>query len=80
MYSGICIKRLRVFKEIKQETVAKRLGISQQAYSKLENCEQISNERLVEILAAMGCTVRDLESIINLYHTPQNSGNIKLKS
>lgn len=80
MYSGICIKRLRVFKEIKQETVAKRLGISQQAYSKLENCEQISNERLVEILAAMGCTVTDLESIINLYHTPQNSGNIKLNS
>jgi len=80
MYSGICIKRLRVFKEIKQETVAKRLGISQQAYSKLENCEQISNERLVEILAAMGCTVTDLESIINLYPSQQNPEKIKMKS
>lgn len=80
MNSGICIKRLRVFKEIKQETIAKKLGISQQAYSKLENCEQISNERIVEILAAMGYTVIDLERIINLYTSPQNPGKIKMKS
>lgn len=67
MNSGIYINRLRVFKEIKQETVANRLGISQQAYSKIETRVGINEKRMEEILAAMGCTVTDLEAVFNLY-------------
>lgn len=67
MYSGLSIKRLRVFREIKQETVAKRLGISQQAYSKLENHALISDERLAEILKALNSSSKELETIMNLY-------------
>lgn len=80
MNSGIFIKRLRVFKEIKQETVAGRLGISQQAYSKIETREHICERRMTEILEAMGCTVTDLEGIFNLYSPPWNQGVLKGKS
>jgi transcriptional regulator with XRE-family HTH domain len=76
MYSGVCLKRLRAFREIKQETVAKRLGISQQAYSKLENCEHIAHDRLNEILRAMGSTIKDLEKIVRLYPPPPAKSRI----
>jgi transcriptional regulator with XRE-family HTH domain len=69
MYSGLCIKRLRMFKEIKQETVAKRLGITQQAYSKLENLDIISGNRLIEILDALNSSLKELEAVNKLYST-----------
>lgn len=37
MTSGETLRFLRLLKGVKQETIAKKLGISQPAYSKLEN-------------------------------------------
>jgi transcriptional regulator with XRE-family HTH domain len=58
-----------MFKEIKQETVAKRLGITQQAYSKLENLDIISGNRLIEILDALNSSLKELEAVNKLYST-----------
>jgi len=67
MALGIWIKRLRTTKDLKQTTVARRLGITQQAYSKLENCEEIGDHRLCEVLKAMDSNKDELITISRLF-------------
>ena len=67
MALGIWIKRLRTTKDLKQTTVARRLGITQQAYSKLENCGEISDHRLCEVLKAMDSNKDELMTISRLF-------------
>ena len=70
MSNGTWIKRLHITKEIKQSTVARRIGISQQAYSKLEHCTEIDVHRLTEILQAMDSNEEELNEVSKLF-TPR---------
>lgn len=53
---GKKITRLRELRNIKQETLADALGISQQAVSKLEQSEMIEDTTLDRVAKALGVT------------------------
>ena len=50
-------------KELKQAVIAKRLGITQQAYSKIENSIWIRKGRLPELLEALDSNLEELKRI-----------------
>lgn len=53
---GRNIERIRELRNIKQETLASELGITQQAVSKMEQSESIDDERLDQIAKILGVT------------------------
>jgi len=60
---GTKIKKIRELRNLTQDYMADKLGISQSAYSKLETDETtISQERLVQIAKALDITVQDILS------------------
>jgi transcriptional regulator with XRE-family HTH domain len=61
------IKKLRVSKEFKQATVAHRLGISQQAYSKIENAVWVAKGKLPDILEALESNPEELKKMAELF-------------
>lgn len=68
---GRNIAKIREFKGIKQEALAIDLGISQQAISKLENEENISDERLKQIADALGVSldiIKNFDEERVIYH------------
>ena len=64
--SGEIIRILRILKGIKQTEAAGKLGITQQAYSKIELNVVISSAKVAEILQAFNCNWKDLENIMQL--------------
>jgi transcriptional regulator with XRE-family HTH domain len=65
------IKILRMLKNYSQSGIAKKLGITRQAYSKMENGQsKISEERMTEILRIMRCNEDDLKSIEKFFTVP----------
>lgn len=66
MTPAIWIKKLRQNKDFKQVTVAERMGISQQAYSKLENSTWVTKGRLPVILQALDSSPEELEQLARL--------------
>lgn len=56
VHLGRKIERIRELRGMKQETLADILGISQQAVSKMEQSEQIDEERLQKVATALGVT------------------------
>ncbi|RAJ31154.1 helix-turn-helix domain-containing protein [Pedobacter cryoconitis] len=68
---GRNIAKIREFKGIKQEALAIDLGLSQQAISKLENEENISDERLKQIADALGVSldiIKNFDEERVIYH------------
>jgi transcriptional regulator with XRE-family HTH domain len=63
--NGESIRRLRTVVGIKQEVVADKLGVTRQAYSKIERSSNVNMQRVIIILAALNCTIDDLEKIIS---------------
>lgn len=61
MYSGEILRRLRLIKGIKQKVVAQMLGISQQAYSKVEKQLKVDSERFKTIVLALGSSPKEIE-------------------
>jgi len=58
---GAKIRKLRELRNIKQETMADLLGISQSSYSKMEKDEtEMSPERLEQIAKALDLNVQDI--------------------
>ncbi|MEP7255418.1 MAG: helix-turn-helix transcriptional regulator [Ferruginibacter sp.] len=70
MIKAELIKKFRQLKGMKQETIAKKLSISQQAYCKMENSESIKHEKLEELLQAMNCSLNDWEQFLSFYPPP----------
>jgi len=64
MITGETLKVLRNIKGIKQETMAKSLGITQPAYCKLELSNHINEDKLQKILVILNCTENEVEKII----------------
>lgn len=62
IHIGHNIKRLRELKGMKQEEMALELGVSHQAISKMEQSEDVEEEKLVRIATVLGISV---ETILN---------------
>lgn len=74
MITGQQLRLLRHLHEMKQETIAKKLKITQQAYSKLEKNDCINGERLNKIISILGYTKKEFEKAIkNLPPPPKMS-------
>lgn len=61
MINGQTLRHLRTLKGLKQKEAAHKLGISQQAYSKLEQSAWLQGEKLHRILKALDCGKGDIE-------------------
>ena len=70
MVTGHELRLLRHLHEIKQETLAKKLNITQQAYSKLEKNQCINGKRLHQIITALGYTKKEFEKAIKKLPPP----------
>ncbi len=62
MHIGRNIMHVRTIKQIKQDDIARRLGISQQAYSRIENRNTIREATLAKIAKEFGVEVTFLTS------------------
>jgi transcriptional regulator with XRE-family HTH domain len=63
MYSGLVIKSIRVFKKKSQREIAEKLGITQQAYSKLEEKEWIDRNLTIRLIQILGCSIEEIEEL-----------------
>jgi transcriptional regulator with XRE-family HTH domain len=63
MVTGEDLRLLRILKGIKQTSVANKIGISQQAYSKLEKSDSISKKKIEAILEAIDCNTSDIKKL-----------------
>lgn len=61
LHIGRKIGRIRELRNMKQETLAAELGISQQAVSKIEQSENIEEDALQKIAKILGVTVEGLK-------------------
>lgn len=59
---GRKIGRIRELRGMKQETLAEKLGISQQAVSKIEQSEKIEDDKLEQIANILGVTKEGIEN------------------
>ena len=66
MFTGEKLRLLRSTKQIKQNEMARMLGISQQRYSALENSPAISEEKEKLILNVLKYSKQDVEKIFSL--------------
>ena len=78
MNIGQKIARLREIRGIKQADLARRLGVTQQALSKMENCESMDDERLERVASAVEVspdTIRNFREdvIINNIYDQNNT-------
>ncbi len=62
--TGDNIRRLRILKGFKQFEAGKKLGIGQQAYSKIECSNGITESRAMKILKAFESSREELDFII----------------
>jgi transcriptional regulator with XRE-family HTH domain len=62
LHIGQKIERIRLFRGIKQEYLAKKLGISQQQVSKIEKQETIEDDMLKQIADALGVTTEVIQN------------------
>lgn len=76
---GHKIRMIRIARGLSQEDVARRLGIAQNSYSKIEtNTQKESEEQLVKIAELFGVSIEDIKSpepIVMHFHNSPNSGN-----
>jgi transcriptional regulator with XRE-family HTH domain len=63
MCTGETLKHLRLVKGLSQKGIAKKLGISQPAYSKIEKRKKINDALLNRILLIMRCVANDIETV-----------------
>jgi len=64
LVTGDNIRRLRILKGLKKFDAGKKLGICQQAYSKIECSLEISQSKAMKILNAFESTAEELKFII----------------
>ena len=70
MLTGGRLRLLRQSRQIKQQEMARIMGISQQRYSMLEKSKEISHGQSVKILALLKYTAADVENIFNILPPP----------
>lgn len=70
--SGETVRILRQIKGIKQETIAKELGISQPAYCRIENSNYVDCQKFEKILSILGYSKTEFKEIITHYPPPED--------
>lgn len=60
------LRRFRIFKGFKQQTVANKLGISQPAFCKQEQGNYISEKRVIQILTILNSNLDELKAFEKL--------------
>ncbi len=75
---GRKIERIRELRQMKQDTLAAGLGISQQAVSKMEQSEEVDDEKLSKVATLLGVSVEAIrnfneETAINNINTFNDS-------
>lgn len=78
IHLGRKIERIRELRGMKQETLADLLGISQQAVSRMEQSEQVEEERLQRVAQALNVSTEAIrnfseEAAINLFNNIHNN-------
>ncbi len=68
--SGQFIRLLRQMRGIKQAVVAKKMGITQQALSKMENRKKIGYEKLETVISLLELSEEDVENVRKLMPGP----------
>ena len=63
MNSGETLRLLRTIKGFKQATIAKKMGISQPAYCKLEQRVYIKEEKLLKLLNFLDSDKHEMEKV-----------------
>lgn len=59
---GRKIERIRTLKGIKQDTLAGALGVTQAAISKMEQSEEVDDERLQKVADVFGVTIETIRN------------------
>ena len=75
---GRKIMQMRELLGIRQETVAEKLGITQQAISKLEQKEDVDDQTLDKVAEAMGInaeSIKNLDDKATVYNIVTNHGS-----
>jgi Helix-turn-helix. len=65
MHQGEFLKKIRLLKGFNQSGVATMLGITQQAYSKMETHARIDEKKFMDIVKKLGCSEVELEVVKN---------------
>ena len=84
VHIGRNIARIRELKGMKQESLAAQLGVTQQTVSKMEQSEQMEDDKLKQVAEALGVTAEAIKGfdedmainiIGNTYHDSSSSFN-----
>lgn len=73
MLTGEQVRLLRHARQIKQNEMARRMGVSQQRYSALEKSRKINGTHLEKILSILNFTVAEVTSIFKHLPPPPDS-------
>lgn len=79
MHIGRNIGKLRSFRGIKQQDMAKRLKMTQQNYSLIENSEKVDDDLLKRIAGVLDYEpdfIKELPDTPHVYSTHQQGGNV----
>jgi len=69
------LRHFRMLKGFSQNGIAKKLGITQQAYSKIESGQiKIDDVRMKEILKVLQCSPDNLKEIEKFFTPPAEKG------
>src|SRR5580704_3794478 len=61
-HMGRKIEKIRTLKGIKQDTLAKQLGMTQGMLSRIEQSEEVDDDKLQKIADALGMTIEALKN------------------
>lgn len=67
MNTGETLRQLRTLKGVKQIHIAKELGISQQAYSKIEKRDSIDEVKMRKLLTILGIGEEDVNEYAKIF-------------
>lgn len=70
--TGNTLRMLRLIKGFKQSTAAKKSGISQQAFSKLERSPKVGEKKFLKIATKLNCKTDDIDKVKNFTPPPIN--------
>lgn len=65
MFSSNEIRLLRHSRQIKQEDIARKMNITKQRYSELENHQSLRRERIDEIIKNLGYTIESARKYLD---------------
>lgn len=71
MITGNTLSKLRQLKGFKQNQLAKKIGVTQQALSKMEQKEKIDTEKFKEVLTALKINSGEWEQLKKVLPPPQ---------